>query len=565
MGRELSEPEVRQIEKEIDAAFLDGLGIAGIWKSVLRDAALEATEEVLAGHGTAKGEARQGLISFSHNVVNGCNVLLRHIELIGVDERTEIPDDLDRRVHRALVASSMYTAIEDAYVSYTHGYAKADLPADRVIRMSPPGTALDARLRYFSGNSPDVKLLGNQGLEPLDLPNLSTGTYGERFAQAMATSSFEQQGGFSYTLEQSLVNDFAGAYHRFFVSAVDMSSDTQLGTITLDVLLRGYAVVCTVAYLHKMVSVLTTPEGWEKSINWPSCFRPRKTWIELFEGFCGAPHAEPVVELLSFIPERFDADITVTPLVRFDQDYIGISPSAVLLSNIPRNVLVLLTKMFSREYSTYTSGKEALLVANAREVLKDEIIAQNVKLPNWKGAGLPDIDLIFRGADDQLIVACEIKWQLSASSTREVVYRDEYLKKGIKQLLKIREFLLHHRDFLRKRGIVDVDMAVGGATFLLLCKGHLASESVFHDGILICDYDWFVRTVQERGIEAALDGATSFSYLPKEGVDFVLQPLTIRFGKWRLSWLSMVPPVLPEDDEKSVVLDFYDESLEFLL
>ena len=53
------------------------------------------------------------------------------------------------------------------------------------------------------------------------------------------------------------------------------------------------------------------------------------------------------------------------------------------------------------------------------------------------------------------LVVCEVKWQLSGSSTHEVIYRDEYLKKGLRQLEAIREFLTVHPRFLRSRALLD--------------------------------------------------------------------------------------------------------------
>jgi hypothetical protein len=49
------------------------------------------------------------------------------------------------------------------------------------------------------------------------------------------------------------------------------------------------------------------------------------------------------------------------------------------------------------------------------------------------------------------LVVCEVKWQLSGSSTREVINRDEYLR----QPEAIREFLTVHPRFLRSRALLD--------------------------------------------------------------------------------------------------------------
>jgi hypothetical protein len=72
-----------------------------------------------------------------------------------------------------------------------------------------------------------------------------------------------------------------------------------------------------------------------------------------------------------------------------------------------------------------------------------------------KGKQLPDIDILMGEPGLSQLVVCEVKWQLSGSSTREVINRDEYLKKGLRQLEAIREFLTVHPWFLRSRALLD--------------------------------------------------------------------------------------------------------------
>jgi len=90
-----------------------------------------------------------------------------------------------------------------------------------------------------------------------------------------------------------------------------------------------------------------------------------------------------------------------------------------------------------------------------------------VRLTNWKGRRLPDIDDNLAEPQSDDIVIAEVKWLLSARSTKDVIARNEYLKKGTRQLKVIKEFLLENPNYLRERGVTagrpqDV-------TSLLLC------------------------------------------------------------------------------------------------
>jgi hypothetical protein len=66
---------------------------------------------------------------------------------------------------------------------------------------------------------------------------------------------------------------------------------------------------------------------------------------------------------------------------------------------------------------------------------------------------------------------------------REVINRDEYLKKRLRQLEAIREFLAAHPLFLQERNLIDRPTEPKDFEFLLLCKGHLGSETIRGEGI----------------------------------------------------------------------------------
>ncbi len=280
--------------------------------------------------------------------------------------------------------------------------------------------------------------------------------------------------------------------------------------------------------------------------------------------FCPQDQIDALVEIFRFDPQRSDADITLTPFVELGQGYLAISPTAVLRSNFFRNVFVLLIRRFPKEYSTYTSGREKLLVAAARKTLGKHWISGGIALPKWRGKQLPDIDILMGRPEAAPFIVCEVKWQLSGSSTREVINRDEYLKKGLRQLEAIREFFTAHPGFLQSRGLLNRSTQHSDFEFVLLCKGHMGSETIQSDGIEKCDYDIFLQSVRKQGVIRALQLARDHSYLPQLGTDFTLEAISVRFGKWRLKWWTLLSTSLPADDEGQVVLDFYTDSAHFL-
>jgi hypothetical protein len=398
----------------------------------------------------------------------------------------------------------------------------------------------------------------------LKLPNLKAKKHLSKMAKTLGSAKLEQMGGLSYVMDETLLRNFAEGFRAFFARRIEMPMETVLGGVTLDGLVRAYSVICAAARLHKWVSFLSKPPEFEMSVNWPSLWRTEAEWKKMFELFCPHDQVDSLANLFRFDPSRSDSDITLTPLVELGLGYLAISPTSVLRSNFFRNVLVLLIRRFPKEYSTYTSGREKMLTASARRTLGSHWIAGGIPLPKWKGKQLPDIDLLVRQGDDAPIVVSEVKWQLSGSSTREVINRDEYLKKGLRQLETIREFLAAHPQFLQSRHLWDRPTQMSDFEFVLLCKGHLGSETIQSEGILKCDYEIFLQAIRRQGINAALQLAREHSYLPRLGSDFTMEPIIVRFGKWRLNWWTLLARSLPEDDESKIVLDFYSDSAEFL-
>jgi hypothetical protein len=185
------------------------------------------------------------------------------------------------------------------------------------------------------------------------------------------------------------------------------------------------------------------------------------------------------------------------------------------------------------------------------------LLDSQIKLPKWNGNQLPDIDLLLGNSDRTHLVVAELKWQLSASSTREVVSRNDYLKKGYSQLLKIREFLKANPDYLLRRGLSEHLASDIKLSFLLLCRGHLGSETVMTDSeILMCDDTVFLDAL-DGGLESAVHIAQSFSYLPLDGKDFFLRDVKVRFGGSTVTWKAMVPTSATEDTESELVENFY--------
>ncbi len=112
------------------------------------------------------------------------------------------------------------------------------------------------------------------------------------------------------------------------------------------------------------------------------------------------------------------------------------------------------------------------------------------------------------------------------------------------------------------RGLIESSTDDIDVSSLLLCKGHLGSETVMASGILMCDDGTFLEFL-DQGLDAALDAASGFEYLPREGKDFILRDVKVKFGASVVAWKAMVPPSTTENTETALIEQFYMNGAKF--
>jgi hypothetical protein len=232
----------------------------------------------------------------------------------------------------------------------------------------------------------------------------------------MATD-FKQAGGFEYVMPLPVVQHIAQEFERVFTPQLQGALEIGLGGITSLELLRAWCRLLSLARLHWFARLLMSkaPDRPQTSLVFPALYRHKPFWLD---ALAGLPEPEKLLQILMFDPLNKGGDICVTPLVKVDDDYFGLIPSSTLRSNVPRNLLVLIASRFSSAYSTFSLLREDEAIREFKDKHAAALLDTQIKLPKWNGKQLPDIDLLFANPERTHLVLTELKWQLSASSTR---------------------------------------------------------------------------------------------------------------------------------------------------
>jgi len=549
--------DLAAVEANLDRVFQRELGLSKIPKPAAREALLDVMESLLTGQGKEIDASSGAMVFYFNNLTKGASSALRAIERFASERKRAFSRGWDVSIRKSLSTCLFFSVVEDAFFTCWKGYSVPQIEGQNVS-FEPLGSDLDARLRFFRSPAD----FSEGGTAPFDFSLLTSKEVMEGVARSLMATEFKPVGGFEYQIEQPVVEVLSREYQKVFEPMLQGALNINLGGITSRDLFRAWCILLALARLHWLVRLLTAkdPSSPNTSFVLPALYRKTAFWLDAFGGL---PNPQTLLGILTFDPVEKAGDICVTPIVRIQDGYFGLIPSSTLRSNIPRNLLVLIASRFSAAYSMFSLSRESLAVAEYRRQHPSTLIDAQINLPKWNGSQLPDIDLLFGNADHTHLVVAELKWQLSASTTREVVSRNDYLKKGSAQLVKIRDFLLANPDYLRARGLTKVSTTDAKITLLLLCRGHLGSETVMTSpDILLCDDATFFNEL-DKGLEAALRAAETFSYLPLEGKDFMLRDVRVKFGDGIVGWKAMVPPSLTEDTETALVEAFYMDGARF--
>lgn len=546
---------IAEIESKIDEAFSVGLGCSELTKEDANRALLDVTESLMAGHGRPLDPSKDPVRIYHVNVATGASLFLRQVATCGLEKVIAIPNNLQRRIREGIAGCVSFGIVEDAFFSFWKGYAKADISQNEVT-FTPTGSELDARLRAFN-SADDLENRAPDFSSPMDRDDL-----GDAFVRSLRRGRV-RKGVFEYWIETQVLEALAQAHVVHITKWFGEVPELDLEGFSLRDLILGWSYLRAAATLHRLISstFAAAPEGAKVQPHPPAMYRPQEYWRDVLR----FKNWEPVFAALTLKPEDKAGDVCITPIVPVTGREFGIIPTVVLRSNVPRNILVLIASRFQDAYSRFSAGREDVLLGAFQKEFGLYVLAVKASLPKVEGKQLPDIDLLLGSKEQKRIVVAEVKWQLSASSTREVTSRNDYLKKGGRQLLAIRQFLEANPGYLRQSGRIDFDPDLEKVDFVLLCKGHLGNEDVIEKGTLLCDYDVFVNALKKGGLDTALDRARTFDYLPSPEKDFKLVDVGVKFGDWIVRWKKTAPPETTEDNETDEVEQYYKDSMRYLV
>jgi hypothetical protein len=244
---------------------------------------------------------------------------------------------------------------------------------------------------------------------------------------------------------------------------------------------------------------------------------------------------ESVIRYLTFGEMHVrNSDIAIQPIVDLTNGEYAISPFIVTHVHAERNLCVLLNQVPADRqlYSQVVNEKEKQARSNT--------------ISDLAGLGLDfkhgqldetDLDLAIIDRNSRLCLCIEMKWFIEPAEVREILDREEELRRGVVQARKIAKMFSDNN--ARLMALLEIDRSydfqamIGSVNFI---GGH----RVQHPEVPITKLWHLVAKIRSlRNLREVFTWLRTRSYLPRKDVDYKVTEVTIQSGEWKSRWYAI--------------------------
>ena len=238
-------------------------------------------------------------------------------------------------------------------------------------------------------------------------------------------------------------------------------------------------------------------------------------------------------------------DPALQPLIQFNNNTYGIVPHLWINNAAERNLTRLINRIPADRdsYSRLVRQKEEVM----RNRIKDSLSKRRFRLayghiPHCDG--LPDIDLGLIDDSDKSLLLLELKWFIEPAEVREVIEKNEELRGGILQLLKIKKSFIEQNKFLFEMLNIDKSYEIG---FAIVSENWIGLDNIQHpEAPIILERHLISKIKETKTLKGVIEWLQKRSYLPEEGVHFKIVNMNSSIGKWLGNWYG-IEPLISED------------------
>lgn len=205
-----------------------------------------------------------------------------------------------------------------------------------------------------------------------------------------------------------------------------------------------------------------------------------------------------------------------------------------------RNFTVLLNRLPKEKkiYASLVEEKEELMRSRIKQSLSAyELRFISGHIPQYPK--LADIDLAIVDDVQKVCLLAELKWFIDPAEIREILERTKELKKGVSQLLLLKEALIKGFDFFAAKLGIDITYKIQP---VLVSANWIGFSNVQSADVPIINVDHFLKKIaEENNLASVADWLSAKRYLPVEGQHYQIVERNAQVGKWKVKWYGIKP------------------------
>ncbi|MGH9515926.1 MAG: hypothetical protein ACRD3P_09650 [Terriglobales bacterium] len=320
---------------------------------------------------------------------------------------------------------------------------------------------------------------------------------------------------------------YAGAYAAYNFSQAPIltvfrrHSSLDLGGYTLGDFQRFYLALVSIMSTHEHLCLLWDDNPQRLPFDCCVLVHGSNEWVRLIAGL-GTLNRDVVTTILGDLTfgRLRKSNLFLSPFVPLNSSgaYLGVAYPYVLASAAEDDILRVCSYLRPAAFNFTTLTKEDEMRQAIKSISRPGI---SVAGPIQLYKGIPDLDLFLEDTNHSVAIIAETKWLRTPMSSHEREQQDGEMRKGIRQIKAIRNFLSRNDNVLLTRRIASRRISeYRRVVYCLIARDHL----IFNDpaDIPVFAFDAFLEAMKDE-TDGAIDYLLSLDWLPKKDRDFTIR------------------------------------------
>ena len=271
---------------------------------------------------------------------------------------------------------------------------------------------------------------------------------------------------FCCKLDTRTVTDMKTYLKPLFDRMFLLPSEWEFSHYTLGDFRKVFETICAIAHIHWAAHIIAANQGVTHKGYLDNIYV--KTYGRLIR--CVARYSDMSPVKVKIILDDLtygnsgikNPSPALQPLIKLNSKHYAIVPNIWICSSAERNFTALLNRMQNQNqkiYEKFTNEKEDLMKEHFTTQLSDK----DIEFISCSVGNLTDVDLAIVNRSEKTCLLLELKWFIAPTTAHERINRSKEIKKGISQVLKLKQAFAANNESLLNKLNVDSSYKLEGA------------------------------------------------------------------------------------------------------